>query len=351
MILSTLSYPIYLKESLYEQYVNILKNIPNKYSDVYIIVDENTHLHCLPVFLQKVPLSNYQPIIIPGGENNKSLLICTHIWENLTKKNADRSVLLINLGGGLVTDLGGFAASVYKRGVDFLNIPTTLLAQVDASVGSKTGVNFLGYKNQIGAFSDPTMVLVDTDYLKTLNKRNLNNGFAEIWKHALIKDKNYWHSLVNEELSLEEIIQHSIEIKKKVVEQDSKEQGLRKILNFGHSFAHAIESFAHQSNIDILHGEAVVIGMIAESYLSLSYGLTKDECEEIVSFLRDKVSKDLAKSVLKDDILPFILQDKKNVNNKLMFTLLSSIGSSVYNIEISEEEVKLALNFTKNQFA
>ncbi|MDH5415309.1 MAG: 3-dehydroquinate synthase, partial [Flavobacteriaceae bacterium] len=271
-ILST-NYSIFFKKDAYQQLNNYLTD--NEISNVFILVDENTREFCLPILRKE--LSNrisIKVIEIKSGEAHKNINACVAVWKTLTKYEADRTSILINLGGGMVSDLGGFVASTYKRGIRFINIPTSLLSMVDASVGSKTGVDLDNLKNLVGLFSDPQMVLIDTSYLNTLKEREMSSGVAEVIKYGLTFDdellikikKDKWKT--NNDLI--DIIYRSIIIKNDVVLKDFKEKNLRKVLNFGHTVGHAIESyFLNQSNLPSLtHGEAIAIGMVIEAYIS-----------------------------------------------------------------------------------
>ncbi len=340
-------YPIYIGDNHLAELNGILEDHSDKYSNIFIIVDENTKVHCLPFLLTTVPyLDGYDVIEIPSGEENKTLEICQGIWATLTDANADRQTLIINLGGGVLCDLAGFTAATYKRGVRFIHIPTTLLSQVDASVGSKVAVDFSGFKNQIGLFADPMMVLVEPQFLTTLDQRQWLSGFAEIIKHALIADLNYWNLIKQgfEPSLLNDYISQSILIKKDVVLADRDESGKRKILNFGHSIGHAIESHFLSSEKPMLHGEAVAIGMIIEAYLSMEFaGFSKEEFKEITSFIL--ANYDLPTITDSDitEILKWLGQDKKNDKDSLRFVLLEKIGSAVFDIVISEDKIIEAL--------
>ncbi len=341
-------YPIYIGDDHLGDLNGILEEFSDKYSNIFIIVDENTKEHCLPFLLHSVPfLEGYDVIEIPSGEENKTLEICQGIWATLTDANADRQALIINLGGGVLCDLSGFAAATYKRGIRFIHIPTTLLSQVDASVGSKVAVDFSGFKNQIGVFADPMMVLIAPHFLSTLEQRQWLSGFAEIIKHALIADANYW-TLVKqgfEQSLLIDYIYQSVWIKKEVVLGDREESGNRKILNFGHSIGHAIESHFLNSDAPLLHGEAVAIGMIFEAFLSIEFaGLSKKEFEEIAAFiLANYTLPEFTSSDIKE-IVKWLEQDKKNDKENLRFVLLEKIGTATYDVVISEEKIIEALN-------
>ncbi len=314
----------------------------NTYSQIGLLCDENTAEHCIPL------LSDYLPelwiIEIKSGEENKNLQTCEQIWTALTEYGFDRNSLLINLGGGVIGDMGGFVASTYKRGMDFINIPTTLLSQVDASVGGKLGVDFMGFKNHIGIFQEPQKVFIDANFLDTLPENELRSGFAEIIKHGLIADGDYWNEIKT--FSLEngdwtQLINKSVQIKHAVVTQDPKEAGLRKILNFGHTIGHGIES-AHleDKNSRLLHGEAIAVGMICEAYLSTKLtGLGKDALNDINKYiLKVFNSKAIEKSYF-EKIIQLIYQDKKNNGRTINCSLLQDIGSCTINIPLSESDI------------
>ncbi len=319
-----------------------------KNSQVFLLVDSNTYQHCLPLLIEHVEmLAEVQLIEVESGEQSKDLNICAHIWQTLSEENADRKTLLINLGGGAITDLGGFIASIYKRGIDFINIPTTLLSQVDASVGGKTGIDFLGFKNQLGTFTNPKCVIVCTDFMHTLPKRDMLSGMAEVFKHGLIADKAYFEKTLKEfkDIDFNLLIKRSIEIKNTIVNNDPFEGGERKKLNFGHTFGHAIESFYLESENYLLHGEAVAIGMLMESQLSFNLKkLIGDDLEQIYTAL----GSTFPMRVIADDdinkLIELCQQDKKNENNLLKFTLLENIGNAITNQTVSEEECKAAIN-------
>ncbi len=330
----------------------------NKHSSVFILVDENTKKRCLPLLKKSflVPFS-LSVIQIKSGEKNKNIRTCEKIWKELSKHNADRKSLLINLGGGVITDMGGFAASTYKRGIDFINIPTTLLAQVDASVGGKTGIDFSGIKNQIGTFSFPKAVFINPGFLKTLNKRELLSGFAEVIKHGLIADRNYWKEIQASSPALiqgekgggddayDKIIFRSVQIKNDIVGKDLYESGPRKMLNFGHTIGHAVESASLKTKQKLLHGEAIAIGMICEAYLSRKYcGLPSEDLNSIAEFITRIFNfKPIKFSVKK--LMDLMKQDKKNKNSEINFTLLSTIGKAEINNSCSEDIIEESMNF------
>ena len=308
----------------------------NSYNQLAILVDENTKRDCLPIFLKA---TNIDAILIevPSGEEHKNLEKCQLIWNALSSHNFDRNSLLINLGGGVVGDMGGFAASTYKRGIDFIQIPTSLLAMVDASVGGKLGVDFAYLKNQIGVFNNPKAVLINPVFLNSLPKNQLLSGFAEVVKHALIADKCYWKEIKTtprEKMNWESIILQSIVIKNNIVTQDPLDKGERKKLNFGHTFGHAIESFYLKLGNPILHGEAISLGIILESNLSK---INKEEKNEIASFISNTFS--IPKKPPLRALLEWMKSDKKNRKEKINFTLLNGIGSSIINQEFTLNEL------------
>ena len=344
-VIQTEKHNIYIASNSLPELQKFLLN----HSKIFVLVDENTKKHCL----KKLSIDNYQLTIIQikSGEKNKNLRTCEKIWKELSKHNADRKSLLINLGGGVITDIGGFCASTYKRGIDFINVPTTLLSQVDASVGGKTGIDFLGYKNQIGTFSFPKTVFVNPDFLKTLNKRELISGFAEVIKHGLIADKDYWRKINTSSPALflkekgEEIISHSIEIKNKIVSADPYEKGERKKLNFGHTIGHAVESASLKTKKPLLHGEAIAIGMICEAYLSRKIlGLSNEELNAITSFITSVFHPKKINTSTKT-LVGLMKQDKKNKDSEINFTLLSSIGKAEINNSCAEDLIEESIGF------
>lgn len=335
--LNTTGYSIHFNDNCYAYLQETL--VRENYSSLFIITDTNTSQYCLPNFLSQVATELPIEIIeIEAGEINKSIETCIEVWHALTELGADRKSIVINVGGGVVTDLGGFAASTYKRGMDFINVPTSLLAMVDASVGGKTGVDLGVLKNQIGVINNPVAVLVDSNFLETLPANEMRSGLAEMLKHGLIADTAYWKKFTN--LSglttddLEGLIYQSIIIKKDIVEQDPTEKGIRKALNFGHTIGHAIESyFLEKPNTTaLLHGEAIAIGMIIEAYFSLTKNLiTQDEYTEIKTVIKNIFD---AVEFTDDDIqntIKLLVHDKKNVSGEVQFVLLNGIGKILIN--------------------
>ncbi|ASV32119.1 3-dehydroquinate synthase [Maribacter cobaltidurans] len=335
------SYAVHFENRAFEA-LNSHLNSQN-YSTIFILVDENTHELCLPQFMSEIEGEyTFEIIEIESGEVNKTIETCVGVWEALSELGADRKSLMINLGGGVLTDLGGFVASTFKRGINFINVPTTLLSMVDASVGGKTGVDLGPLKNQIGVINQPEMVLIVSDFLETLNERQITSGFAEMLKHGLIKNAGYWESL-KKVSSLNEIKHHirpSVALKNEVVLQDPTEQNIRKILNYGHTLGHAIESYflENESKETLLHGEAIAIGMITEGYLSYKLtGLAKDALVNIKStFLKYYPKVDFTdKDIL--DILELLKYDKKNSHGNINFVLLKQIGETQIDVTISSD--------------
>ena len=332
----------------------MIQSIVNgNYASLFVLVDSNTHDHCLPLFIERFQdTTGFEVLKMEAGELNKNLHTCEQLWTALSEKQADRKSALINLGGGVVTDLGGFVAATFKRGIDFYNVPTTLLSMVDASVGGKTGIDLGMLKNQVGVITDPKMVLIDPIWLQTLPFEELRSGFAEMLKHGLIANPAYWLELSTIDLLTPEVltasIRASIEIKNKVVFQDPRENGLRKILNFGHTLGHAIESYflIKQDKQTLLHGEAIAIGMILEAYLSSSCcGLPIETALQIKKvFARFYTYVDITKSDI-EAILNLLQHDKKNSHGKINFVLLSSIGTPEIDQEVPRALFSKAFDF------
>lgn len=319
----------------------------SSYSKIFIITDQNI----APLFLKKIEDLQIETtsIVLPAGEKEKHIRSIQKIWKAMRNIQCDRKSLIINLGGGVICDMGGFAASTYMRGIDFLNIPTTLLAQVDASVGGKTGINFAGIKNLIGTFNQPVGVIIDVETLTTLPKRELLSGFAEIIKHGLIKNKKYFkkvtakHPLKFTQDEMIDIIAQSCEIKAEIVQKDKTETGTRKLLNFGHTIGHALEAISLNTPKPLLHGEAISIGMLAEAKISYYLNLLSlTDLHKIKQALL-AVGLPLSINVKKDEVLEKIKLDKKNTKGKVNFTLLNGIGNALYNQNVSEDVVVKSL--------
>ena len=318
----------------------------NKFLKIAILTDDNTAKHCLPLLKSFLPVDVVH-INIKPGENHKNINSAIEIYQKLTEQNFNRSSLIINLGGGIITDIGGYCASTFKRGISFVNIPTSLLAQVDASVGGKTGVNFNNLKNQIGVFNNPQSVIIDSAFLETLPKRHFDSGLAEVIKHAIIADSIFFDYLLSSgtKINTESIIERAIDIKSNIITVDFHENGVRKKLNFGHTLGHAIESFYIESDVPLLHGEAVALGMKAEAYLSNEMGLLNDNDLEQILKLINLHFHDLHinKSDV-EEIAMLTLHDKKNTGQSVNYSLLTSIGECIINQEGSQEDVIKVLN-------
>ena len=317
-----------------------------KYSKLVVLTDVNTNQHCLPLIQEVLP-TDAVLITVPAGESFKTLETCASIWTQMTAAILDRQALLLNLGGGVIGDMGGFCARVYKRGIPFITIPTTLLSQVDASVGGKLGIDFMGFKNHLGVFQLPEAVLIDPVFLSPLPQRELRSGYAEVLKHGLIRDAAFFRSLPSTHWEKQDwlrVIRHSVGIKRAVVEVDPKETGIRKILNFGHTIGHAVESFYLQSQEPLLHGEAIALGMIAEGFLSFQkIGFSFEELKELSSKLLTIFGKVNLEGKDLNAILDLCAQDKKNEGNTQLFTLLPSLGDCSFNNPITREEIKHAI--------
>tara|TARA_B100000927_G_scaffold64332_1_gene50659 strand:- start:2871 stop:3860 length:990 start_codon:yes stop_codon:yes gene_type:complete len=294
----------------------------NTYSKIAILVDENTRKHCLSLFPK---LNNTIIIEISSGEKNKNLKTCNLIWNMLLKNNFDKNSVIINLGGGVICDVGGFCAASYKRGIDYINLPTSLLAMVDASFGGKVGVNYDNYKNQIGFFKNPKQVIINQQFLSTLPSDEFNSAFGEIVKYALIGDSKLWKILLKnkiQNLNLKDIITKSIKLKNAIILKDFRENNERKKLNFGHTFGHAIESFYISQGTAILHGNAVLLGILYELEIS---NLSFEEKTAIKNYiLKNFKLPDLPK---KNKLFSYIQKDKKNVHEQVNFSLLNGIGN------------------------
>ena len=310
---------------------DVLAEIPEflktkSYTSIAVIVDENTYEHCYPLIAPLFP--GHHIISIPSGEKNKRLSTCESIWEAMIENGMDRLSLVINLGGGVIGDMGGFCASCFMRGIDFIQIPTTLLSQVDASIGGKLAVDFRHLKNIIGVFRNPEIIFVDPVFLKTLSESEMRSGYAEILKHALIMNASIWDRLEQSPswrmLNWGKEITDSVLIKKKVVEADPFEKGLRKVLNFGHTIGHALESFFLGTEKELLHGEAVALGILCESYLShTALGLSNRELNQITQHIKAVYGDlDFKDSLNQEALWPIIKHDKKNIGSTFKFSLL-----------------------------
>ena len=336
---------------------NLERDLVNAISEcehdrIFVLTDETTQQLCWLKIKNFKALKNSTPIIIKATDTHKNLDTLSQVWQALSNGGATRHSLMINLGGGMVTDLGGFAASTFKRGIDFINIPTTLLAMVDASVGGKTGINFGGLKNEIGVFSDSRFVIINTQFLDTLDHDNICSGYAEMLKHGLISDEHTWAELVTFDLDtpdlsqLQRMVAESIKVKERIVEADPHEHGIRKALNLGHTMGHAFESFAMRRGTPILHGYAVAYGLISELYMSArKTAFPTDRMHQTVRFIRENYG---TFNITCDDyptLIELMHHDKKNTSGIINFTLLGNVGDIRINQTANEEEIKEALDF------
>lgn len=343
-----------------EQRIIISKNLKRElalaiseceHDRLFVLTDETTAQKCWPVIKEFFSLKKAALITIGATDTHKDLDTLASVWKALGDGGATRHSCLINLGGGMVTDLGGFAASTFKRGIDFINIPTTLLAMVDASVGGKTGINFNGLKNEIGVFNDSKFVILDTNFLKTLDEKNINSGYAEMLKHGLISQETMWEELVSFDLQhpdlehLQRMVADSVQVKERIVKEDPMEHGIRKALNLGHTFGHAFESWALKRT-PVLHGYAVAYGLIPELYLSVTKtGFPQDKMRQTFQFIRENYG---TLGITCDDypeLIELMHHDKKNTAGTINFTLLGGIGDIKINQTATEEEIKEALDF------
>lgn len=347
-------YSIVFNENAYSKLNKLLEQ--NNYSKIFILLDENTNEHCLPEFLPLLSTEiPFEIIEIESGELQKNIQTCTEIWAILADLGADRKSVIMNLGGGVITDLGGFVAATFKRGIDFINIPTTLLGMVDAAIGGKNGVDLGVLKNQIGTITNPQLVLIDTRFLNSLPQNQMRSGLAEMLKHGLIYDQKYWELFQNlaalDLTDLDLLIYRAVEIKNEIVLQDPKEKNIRKALNFGHTLGHAIESYflENEEKTTLLHGEAIAIGIVLESYLSFqqklidfeTYSLIKNTVKSIFGTV-EIIEKDF------DPICDLLVHDKKNEHGKVQFVLLDGIGQVKLNQNVDNTLIMNAFNDYKS---
>ena len=343
---------ILVTEELEKDLGSIISRYPK--DKVFLVTEQTCDEVCVPLITQTPGFDNLKKVVVPSGEENKRLSSVEKIWLFLSQNGADRKSLVVNLGGGMLTDLGGFAASTMKRGMDFINIPTTLLSQVDASVGGKTGFNFNGLKNEIGVINQPTNVFIDTRFLQTIDNQNFISGFAEMVKHGLIADDEHLeevrkYDLYNRDYTqLRDIIANSVAIKDSFVFRDPYESGIRKALNFGHTAGHAFESFAMLSENPILHGYAVAYGMIVELYLShLKCNLPAETLNEYAYWLLDVYGKYQIEESQFETLYQFMTHDKKNEKGTVNFTLIPSVGKVSINQICDKDLIFEALRFFK----
>jgi 3-dehydroquinate synthase len=346
--IQSINYPIFFNDSLSEL-ANFVKK--GKYSRFFILTDENTAKYCLPLLKEKLgDIDNYDLIEINAGEESKDIDFCIGVWKMLIDFGADRQSLMINLGGGVVSDLGGFAASTFKRGIDFVHVPTTLLSQVDASVGGKTGIDIDSIKNIIGTFTQPKAVFIEYEFLKSLPARQILSGLAEMLKHGLICDAAYWNLLKASDLTnlSADLVYRSVEIKNEVVIEDPKEMGIRKSLNFGHTIGHAVETYSllHDGGQSITHGEAIAIGMICEAWLSQKkIGMSEADLTEITNVITALYPKYFIDEAANEELLSLMQKDKKNQNGKINCTLLKQIGQYTIDNICTEDELCESLRY------
>lgn len=334
---------------------DLKKAVTSQHFDkLFILTDEHTKEFCYPVIsrFDWLKEADIHLISIAPGDMHKNVETLAYVWKTLGNEGATRHSLMLNLGGGMVTDLGGFAASTFKRGIRYINIPTTLLAMVDASVGGKTGINFNGLKNEIGVFSPAQHVLIDTQFLKTLDTPNLLSGYAEMLKHGLISTTEHWAELLNFDMDhidykrLQLLVETSVQIKEDIVEKDPFEKGIRKALNVGHTVGHAFESWALENGRPVLHGYAVAWGIVCELYFScLMTGFPKDKLRQTIQFIKEHYGVLTFDCKEYDRLYEFMTHDKKNVGHLINFTLLGEIGDIRINQPATKEEILNMLDF------
>ena len=348
-MLSVLFQNIHIGNDALEALGQFLKN--RAFDKVVVLLDNNTHTHCYPLLTKYLP--EHTVIKVNSGEQYKNLESSTHIWEEMTRLQLSRWSVLVNVGGGVIGDMGGFCAGVFKRGIYFIQVPTTLLAQVDASVGGKTGIDFMGFKNHLGVFQEPLKVFIYPGFLETLSPREIKSGYAEIIKHWLICNKASFEEQKYIGLMTDNwpaLIEESVGIKAKVVEADQLEQGLRKILNFGHTVGHAIETFfLNQTDQLLLHGEAIAIGMVCESYISRKRSLiTEEEQTEIEAFIFSVYEKVIIAAADVPAMAALALQDKKNTGSIIKCTLLNGIGNALFDQVITLQDIQDSIQYYRS---
>lgn len=341
---------VILCESLENSLAEAIEKCPH--DRLFILTDEHTHRLCLPQ-LQNIPAIQDATEIIIGAEDvHKNLETLASVWQALSEQGATRHSLLINLGGGMVTDLGGFAAATFKRGIAYINIPTTLLSMVDASVGGKTGINFNGLKNEIGVFAPASSVLLETEFLRSLDAHNFFSGYAEMLKHGLISTPEHFAELLSfdteqiDYAALKAMVGRSVQVKENIVEQDPKEHGIRKALNLGHTIGHAFESLALAENRPVLHGYAVAWGIVCELYLSyIKTGFPKEKMRQTIQFIKENYGAFAFNCKQYDRLYALMLHDKKNTAGIINFTLLKEVGDICLNQTADKETIFEVLDF------
>ncbi len=344
---------VYGAENIKQDLSELIKKYNN--GKVFLLVDTGSYEYCYPKIKGMAEIDEDNIIVIDQGDQNKNIETISKVWEFLSTHGADRKSMLINLAGGMPCDLGGFAAATFKRGINFINIPTTLLSQVDASVGGKTGINFHGFKNEIGVFKHASAVLVDTDFVETQDQENICSGFAEMIKHVLIFSEKDWEvikvfDIKNADIEeLKKLVVNSIHIKEHFVKADPTEKNVRKSLNFGHTIGHAFESFAMKKGRPVLHGYAVAFGMVAELYLGNKIcGFPIEKIEEISDIIKSIYGKFEFNQDDFEELFFLMTHDKKNEQNKINFTLLKDIGEIEINQTCTKELIYEALNFYRD---
>ena len=329
-----------------------------KYDKLFILMDTNTKEKCFPL-VEDIPAFQKAPILVmEAGDMNKGFVSLAQIWTALSNEGASRNSLLVNLGGGMITDMGGFAGATFKRGIRTINIPTTLMASVDAAVGGKTGINFNGLKNEVGSFYPPECVFIDCEFLRTLDRDNLLSGYAEMIKHALISSMDIYASVLLFDLDakidyafLNRMVAQSVAVKERIVEEDPKEHGIRKALNFGHTIGHAYESLSFKKDRPLLHGHAVAAGIVSELYLSHKVcGFPMEKLSQVVYYLKEYYPAFVFDCKDYDTLYELMTHDKKNEAGIINFTLLSQVGDVQINQQVSKEKILESLDFYRESF-
>ena len=342
-------------KNLQSELQNFLQSV--KYDKLFVLTDSNTLELCLPM-LKEVPQLQGAPVItVEAGDTNKNIEQVTAIWMRLCNEGASRNSLLLNVGGGMITDMGGFVAATFKRGIHSVNVPTTLMASVDAAVGGTTGINFNGLKNEIGSFYPPLCVLIDSSFLKTLDRDNLLSGYAEMVKHALISNKETYRAILSFDLDrvdytlLNQMVAQSVAVKERIVEEDPKEMGIRKALNLGHTVGHAYESLSFRKGRPVLHGHAVAAGLVSELYLSYKKcGFPMEILSQVVYYLKKYYPPFFFNCDDYEALYELMTHDKKNEGGIINFTLLSQVGEVQINQSVTKEKVLESFDFYRESF-
>jgi len=344
---------VYFGQNAFDQLNHVIEN--DVFSSVVVLMDTNTKFHCLPILKHKLS-TDFKTICIDPGEGFKNIHTCLFIWEQLSKTGADRNALLISLGGGVVTDIGGFAASCFKRGIAFVHLPTTLLGMVDAAIGGKNGVDLNTLKNQIGIIRRPHMIGIDSQFLKTLPKQQIVSGYAEMIKHGLIHSDSYFDSCIStDELKgeyIEHLITESVSIKLNIVEEDINEKGLRKALNYGHTLGHAIESFrmSFDKSRQLLHGEAIAIGLVLETFISHRlFKFPKYRLDQLKTYIHNQYSFHRFDKSEQLHIIDLMKHDKKNTKGNINFVLLKNIGNPLLNCKVENDLIHEAFDYYQDR--